>query len=61
MMKHVVVATCHCLVRPVIFCVHFSFVGKETEAFLNTPVRWIMNITANKNAVIVSNSKSCAT
>lgn len=61
MMKHVVVATCHCLVRPGIFCVHFSFAGKETGTFLNTPVIWISKIVANKNALIGSNSKSCTT
>lgn len=61
MMKHVVVATCHCLVRPVIFCVHFTYAGKETGTFLNMPVIWISKKIAYKNALIVSNSESCTT
>lgn len=59
MMKHVVAATCHCLVRPVIFCVHFTFAGKETGTFLNTLVIWIPERIAYKNVLIVSNRKSC--
>lgn len=62
MMKHVVVvATCYCLVRPLIFCVRFTFVGKETARFLKPPFIWISKINTNRNAVMVCNSKSCRT
>lgn len=53
-MKHVVVvATCYCLVRPLLFYVRLTFVDKETVRFLKPPFIWMSKINTKQNAVMV--------
>ncbi len=61
MMKHVVVATCHCLVRPVIFVSILHLLARKRAHLFTRLLIGSQKIIENKNALIVSNSKSCTT